>query len=121
MRRKRPASSAICKTSDFPARPGTEIAAFSIGQAGWFLLFFAAAILLCLLVIAGIFSGKRAKLGGILLGALLIADLGRANLPWITHWNYPQKYASDPIMDILRDKPYEHRVSSVLAFRNSLV
>ena len=89
---------------------GTEIAAFSIAQAGWFLLFFAAAILLCLLVFAGVFAGKRAKLGGILLGALLLADLGRANLPWIVHWNYPQKYATNPIIDILRDKPYEHRV-----------
>jgi hypothetical protein len=95
----------------FPEKDlAAEIAAFSIAQAGWFLLFFAAAILLCLLLIAGVFAGKRAKLGGILLGALLLADLGRANLPWIVHWNYPQKYATNPIIDILRDKPYEHRV-----------
>jgi hypothetical protein len=96
---------------DLPA----EIAAFSIASAGWFLLFFAAAIVLCLLVIAGIFSGKRAKLGGVLLGAFLLLDLGRANLPWVNHWNYPQKYASNPIIDLLRDKPYEHRVA-VLPF-----
>ena len=101
----------------FPEKDlGAEIAAFSIAQAGWFLLFFAAAILLCLLVFAGVFAGKRAKLGGILLGALLLADLGRANLPWIVHWNYPQKYATNPIIDILRDKPYEHRVI-VFAFQ----
>jgi hypothetical protein len=96
-----------------------EIAAFSIASAGWFLLFFAAAIGLCLLVIAGVFSGKRAKLGGVLLGALLLADLGRANLPWITHWDYVQKYDIDPgnsansinpVINLLRDKPYEHRV-----------
>jgi hypothetical protein len=88
----------------------SEIAAFSIGQAGWFLLFFALAIGIVILIIAGIFSGKRARLGGILLGVLLIVDLGRANLPWITHWDYKQKYASNPIVDLLRDKPYEHRV-----------
>jgi hypothetical protein len=96
-----------------------EIAAFSISQAGWFLLFFALAIGLVILIIAGIFSGKRAKLGGILLGALLIVDLGRANLPWITHWDYKQKYdidpnsltnSTNPIINLLRDKPYEHRV-----------
>ena len=92
------------------SRRPKEIAAFSVGQAGWFLLFFALAIGIVILIIAGIFSGKRAKLGGILLGALLIVDLGRANLPWITHWDYKQKYASNPIVDILRDKPYEHRV-----------
>ena len=87
-----------------------EIAAFSIKQAGWFIPLFALAAGLCTLIIGGVFSGKQARLGGILLGALLIADLGRANLPWINHWNYPQKYATDPVIDILRDKPYEHRV-----------
>jgi hypothetical protein len=91
----------------------TEIATFSIGQAGWFLLFFALAIGIVILTLAGIFSGKRAKLGGILLGTVLLVDLGRANLPWVTHWNYPQKYASNPIVDSLRDKPYEHRVAEL--------
>jgi hypothetical protein len=106
---QKPALISYLQTVEAPGDP-KEIAAFSIGQAGWFLLFFALAILLVILIIAGIFSGKRAKLGGILLGILLIVDLGRANLPWITHWDYKQKYASNPIVDILRDKPYEHRV-----------
>ncbi len=90
------------------------IAAFSIGQVGWFVLLFAFAAGLFILVIAGIFSGKRAKLGGILLGALLIVDLGRADLPWIVHWDYKQKYeigTLNPVVDFLRDKPYEHRVA----------
>jgi hypothetical protein len=90
------------------------IASFSIGQAGFFLILFALAIGLCILVLAGVFSGKRAKLGGILLGALLVLDLGRANLPWIIHWDYKQKYevgSLNPIVDFLRDKTYEHRVA----------
>jgi len=97
------------------AAPGdpAEIAAFSIGQAGWFLLFFALAIGIVILIIAGIFSGKRARLGGLLLGAVMLVDLGRANLPWLTYWDYKQKYASNPILDILRDKPYEHRVAQL--------
>ena len=97
------------RTVEAPGDPN-EIAAFSIGQAGWLLLFFAVAIGIVILIIAGVFSGRRAKLGGVLLGALLIVDMGRANLPWITHWNYPLKYATDPIIDILRDKSYERRV-----------
>jgi hypothetical protein len=91
-----------------------EIASFSVGQVGWFILIFAAANLLCILVLAGIFSGKRAWLGGILLGILLVVDLGRANLPYIAHWDYVQKYevgSLNPIVDFLRDKPYEHRVA----------
>jgi hypothetical protein len=106
---QKPALISYLQTVEAPGDP-TEIAAFSVGQAGWFLLFFTLAIGLVVLIIAGIFAGRRAKLGGFLLGALLLVDLGRANLPWITHWNYPQKYASNPIVDTLRDKPYEHRV-----------
>ncbi|MGA2787523.1 MAG: hypothetical protein ABSF60_08345 [Verrucomicrobiota bacterium] len=90
-----------------------SIAAFSIGQVGWFVIILALAVGLCTLVIAGIFAGRRAKLGGILLGALLVFDLGRANLPYIIHWDYKQKYeigSLNPIVDFLRHKPYESRV-----------
>lgn len=98
----------------FPDAPSAgQIASFSIGQVGWFLLFFAAAVILVILALSGVFSGKRARLGGALLGILLVADLGRANLPWIIHWNYKQKYESNPIIDLLRVKPYEHRVADL--------
>lgn len=90
-----------------------EIFRFSVGQAGIFLLYFGAAITLIILILTGAFSGKRARIGSLLLGILLVADLGRANLPWIIHWDYTEKYASNPIIDILRDKPYEHRVTDV--------
>jgi hypothetical protein len=46
-----------------------------------------------------------------LLGLLLVADLGRANQPWVNYWNYKAQYASDPILDRLREKPYEQRVT----------
>jgi hypothetical protein len=89
------------------------IAAFSIGQVGWFIMLFALAVGLCTLIIAGVFTGRRAKLGGFLLGALLVMDLGRANLPYIIHLDYKQKYeigSLNPIVDFLRAKPYESRV-----------
>ena len=92
----------------------TEIAAFSIRQAGWFILLFAVAAGLLMLVIVGIFSGKRARLGGILLGAFLIFDLGRANLPYVCYWDYIEKYevgSLNPVETFLKDKPYEHRVA----------
>jgi hypothetical protein len=89
------------------------ILAFSYGQMEWFLVLLAVAIGLVLLVVAGYFNGPRAKTGALLLGALLIFDMGRANLPWIVHWDYKQKYevgSLNPILEMLRDKPYEHRV-----------
>jgi hypothetical protein len=99
-----------------------QIAGFSIAQAGWFVLLFAVAAGMCLLIIAGVFSGKRAKLGGLLLGLLLVVDLGRANLPYIIHWDYKQKYdidsanpanSTNPIINFLRAKPYEYRVADL--------
>jgi len=87
-----------------------QIAAFSINQVGWFILFFALATGLLTLILSGALAGRRARWAGIFLGVLLVGDLGRADLPWIVFWNYPQKYASNPIIDFLRDKPYEHRV-----------
>ena len=56
-------------------------------------------------------------MGGILLGLLLVADLGRANVPWVITWNWVQKYATNPVIDFLREKPYEHRVA-VLAVQS---
>jgi hypothetical protein len=90
-----------------------QIATFSLGQAGWFILIFAMATGLFTLAVAGFFSGQRARLGGILLGALLVVDLGRADLPWIIHQNYAQKYASNPIIDFLQKQPYEYRVADL--------
>jgi hypothetical protein len=89
------------------------LAAFSIREVGWFVLFFFLAIALLVFVLSGWFAGKRARLGGILLGLLLVVDLGRANQPWLIVWDYEMKYASNPIIEHLREKPYEHRVAQM--------
>ncbi|MGA3283896.1 MAG: hypothetical protein ABSD57_05500 [Verrucomicrobiota bacterium] len=100
----------------------SQIAAFSIRQAGWFVPLFTSAAGLCVLTVAGVFAGRRARLGGILLGLLLVGDLGRADLPYIIHWDYKQKYdidsanpanSTNPIINFLREKPYEHRVANL--------
>ena len=107
------------KTGFADANFAGDIAAFSIGQTGWFLLFFAGAVILLSLVIAGRLAGPNAKMGVLLLGGFLILDLGRADLPFITHWDYKQKYevgALNPVVDFLAQKPYEHRVAG-LPFR----
>jgi hypothetical protein len=64
-------------------------------------------------ILRGGFRGERAKWGGLLLGALLVADLGRANLPWVHYWDYVEKYASNPVLDVLAQQPYEHRVATL--------
>ena len=75
----------------------------------------ALALGLVALLLSGYFSGRRARAGAILLGLLLVVDLGRANMPWVVTWNWERKYATNPVIDLLREKPYEHRVA-VLPF-----
>jgi hypothetical protein len=90
-------------------QPATTTADFSIGQPIWFALFFFFAAALLTMILSGMFSGKRAATGVVLLGAILVVDLGLADSPWVVYWNYPNKYTSNAIIDLLRDKPYENR------------
>jgi hypothetical protein len=95
----------------YPAEMAKGIAGFSIGEVGWFILFLFLAVTLVTVVLSGWFAGRRARLGAVLLGLVLLVDLGRANQPWIIVWDYEQRYQSNPILDFLREKPYEHRVA----------
>jgi hypothetical protein len=92
----------------------SQIASFSIGQAGWFIVLLALAIALTSLLIAGLFAGSRLKIGGTLLASFLLFDFVRADLPYVIHWDYVKKYevgSLNPIESSLLDKPYEHRVA----------
>jgi hypothetical protein len=93
-----------------------KIAGFSIHQVGWFVLVLAASVSVVTMILSGLLAGRRAKWAAILLGLVLVADLGRADLPWIVYWNYKEKYASNPVVDFLRKKPFEHRVA-ILPFQ----
>ena len=45
------------------------------------------------------------------MGALLVFDLGKANMPYMIYWNYLDKYATNPVIERLRQNPYEGRVT----------
>jgi len=96
-----------------PAMAG-PMADFSSRQVGWAILFLALGLAALILALSGYFSGSRARAGGGFLGILLVADLFAADLPYIVVWDYPQKYASNPVIDQLREPrahPYEQRVA----------
>ncbi len=76
-----------------------------------YILLFALALAAVAFISSGFFPACRAKLGVVLLGVLVMADLGRANLPWVIDWNWVDKYASNSVIDRLREKPYEQRVA----------
>ncbi|MDE3067165.1 MAG: hypothetical protein KGJ60_06385 [Verrucomicrobiota bacterium] len=117
---KKPALVGLLKATGFDSdEMAGLIADFSILQVGWFILFYLLAAGLLTAILSGQFAGSRARWAAILLGALLVADLGRADLPWIVPLNYLQKNDVDPanptnsinpVINFLRHKPYEHRV-----------
>jgi hypothetical protein len=100
----------------FGPESAKAIAGFSLFQVGRYLLYLVLSIGALTLILSGWLSGARAKWGAGLLGLLLLADLGLADRPWVIYWNYPQKYATDPIIDRLRQQPYEHRVAILPSF-----
>jgi len=98
------------QTQAFGPQDAEVIAKFSIAQAGWALLFLLLSIALVLLVMRGKLTAAGRNWSGIVLLGLLVADLGRANLPWVIYWDYQYKYATNPVIDFLKQEPYKHRV-----------
>jgi hypothetical protein len=103
------------QTVQFDAGLASAIASFSVKQAAWFVVFLILSATLVASILKGKLAGPRAKLGCILLGLVLVVDLGRSNLPWLLYLDYKEKYASNPVIDFLREnpshrKPYEYRV-----------
>ncbi|PYJ96581.1 MAG: hypothetical protein DME23_19970 [Verrucomicrobia bacterium] len=80
-----------------------SIARFSLDEVGMFILFLVLSIAVLTLVLGGAFSGRKAKWAGVALGLLLVIDLSRADVPWIVYYNYKDKYATNPILDLLKD------------------
>jgi hypothetical protein len=101
----------------------TMIAKFSANEVFLFVVFLAFSVLIVTLILSGAFSGPRAKWAALLLGTVLVVDLARANAPWIVYYNWHEKYdvevagktieerrSKNPVVAVLREKPYEHRV-----------
>jgi hypothetical protein len=96
--------------AEFGDEIGKATAAYSVNEVLIFVFLLTLSVALLTLIFSGAFAGKRATWGGFLLGLLLFADMAHANNPWIKFYNYEEKYASNPVVDYLRNKPYENRV-----------
>lgn len=107
---------AYLQTVQFDEGLARAIAKFSVKQVGWFVVLLIVSVVLLTMIIKGKFAGAKAKFAVIALGLLIVVDLGIANLPWTIFVDYKQKYESNPIVDMLREKPYEQRVA-ILPFR----
>src|ERR1043166_1182349 len=99
----------------FEAAQAEAIVKFSSSEAALFVVFLALSVGLLIGIISSAFSGPRARWAAIAMGALLIVDLSRADLPWMKYYDYKNSYASNVVLDFLKDKPYEHRVAARVA------
>ena len=83
---------------------------------GWFILLLALSLGLFTVILSGYFTGRRARMGAVLLGLLLVLDLAWVDTRWVVTYNWKEKYleaADNPVIDFLRQKPYQQRVSII--------
>jgi hypothetical protein len=99
----------------FSVGQASQVVDFSCIQIAWFIGF----LVLSAAIIAGMMSrvwtGSKIKWAWIFLGVVLVADLARTDTYWVHYVDYHEKYSSNPILDFLADKPYEHRIIGRLA------
>ena len=99
-----------------PPQIASLIANFSINEVYLYLMFLIISAVVIVLIMAGFFSKNRAKIAGLILGAILVFDLCRANAPWIIYYDYKEKYATNPVIDFLKEKSHSARVSYDIRF-----
>lgn len=92
------------------------IARFSQREVMWFWMILGLSVGVVLLLLSGWWSGVRARWAAVVVGALLLLDLGRANTPWIQHYAWRDRLATNPVFDVLRAQPQEGRVVGQLPF-----
>ncbi len=99
----------------FDADLAAQIAGFSSGEVGLFVIYLVLSAVVVVFILSGAWSGRRAIWASVFLCAIMICDLGRADIPWIRYYNYKEKLSMNPVVEILRQQPWEHRVVSRFA------
>ncbi|MGZ8900491.1 MAG: YfhO family protein, partial [Limisphaerales bacterium] len=99
-------------TAGFTSVDAEAIARASYAEVFRALAHIVVAVALLIAALSGWFSGRRARILVGIIGALLIIDLVPANKPWVVYYDYKQRYASNPIIDFLKENAHEHRVTA---------
>jgi hypothetical protein len=90
-----------------------RIAAFSVGEMGWYTLFLLLSALTVFAIQSRLFAGTKSAWAAVLIGIILVVDMARANKPWIKYFDHTKKYAPSAIIDILKDTTLEYRAATV--------
>jgi hypothetical protein len=87
-----------------------ETADFAIREVALATVVFGASGALLLFGLSGWCGGARIKWFWLAAGVLVVADLGRANLPWLHYFDYKEKYQTNSLLEILRKDPWQQRI-----------
>ena len=104
-------ANAVANSGEPAESVAREVSRFSQSEVAKYLVVLVASCTLLILGLTGYFSGRMSRFNALAIGAVLVLDLGRANLPWIQHYNYELKYASNPVLDYLRQQPGHNRTT----------
>lgn len=58
--------------------------------------------------------GQRPMTGWAVAGVILVVDLVRSDIPWVKYYDYKSRYQSNAVVDLLKEKPWNHRVTAFL-------
>ena len=89
---------------------GEAIARFSLKMLGVSLGMLFVVVLVVIIFMSGVWSGSLAWRIWVLCGAVMLLDFGRAHGRYLIHENYVSKYATNPVIEDLRQSPHENRV-----------
>ncbi len=89
---------------------GASIARFSLKMLGASLGMIFVVVLVVIIFMSGVWSGSLAWRIWLLCGIVMVVDFGRAHGRYLIHENYVTKYASNPVVDVLKRAPNENRI-----------
>ena len=91
-----------------------ETVAFCVAETGWYVFYFLLSLGAVFLILSRVLTGNRKVWGWICILGILTIDLWRSNVPWIIHYDYRARYASNPVLDFLRADKTHARVTAPL-------
>ena len=89
---------------------GASIAKFSLKMFGVSLGVLFVVVATMVIFMSGVWSGSIAWRIWVLCAVVMVLDFGRAHGRYLIHENYVNKYASNPVVDVLRQAPHENRI-----------
>jgi hypothetical protein len=96
----------------FQREAATGMVLFLYEELAWFAVLLGLGLGLIWLVMKGVFAGNGAKWAWVFAGTLMFVDLAHSDFRWPEYYDVRERYMTDPVLDLLADKPWEHRVTS---------